>query len=791
MRRKSQNTSSATAPASPQKQAEAMLEGFFQVPGNIALATVEATPDSPVATCAQVWIEGLRQPADDGQLRLVVLPRLSGGRVQWYGIAFNSSQARDLREQITAFAGPTLSTFRGEGYDLDPSDPREAVLSSVQPVSVVRFQGGDSKNERESLADALALMSQVRASAQVRSSELLLSTSQVLREFYMALAASDRAEAEDQILYLRRHNRLDALNLQFLEVQMRAILGVWREIVELPMWPQLVQARRPLAVTRALGCALYNIYLSPHEASGDAAALQRAFREEVWPQRGSLLSARAGMTTPEILKLFVLRALHEQDAALRDDIALAFDKAEPPLPPEQRTFWDVLAATLPGITAPVPQDLQAEAQAALDAGDFDRALALGQDAPPSMARTVLLLHCAFELESPHSQSTAVQAVQALPPHDLDSLLQVKLNRTFWQQLTGTAPSEESAVQEPTVASVPTNWSEWLDAAGSTGRSDAWIDVSATRGADAWSLEPLLDADQVQVLEDKLNAATTGESAKRRLMSAMPHLLRYFERDPDFPRPHLRSIYDQLRSLLAYEGSTASKSEWAVYADWCRVVLELGLTPSGYSDLLDETEELWKNRLAPSNLDPALDLLDVLLLYPVHNSERRLALAQVVLSRIPLWITNNHIEPETWRLCQQLAADYGLSELLSGVQLRSQDGEDQEQDDPLLSLAGKTVAIYTLSPNVANRARDIITNRCGCEIKLNDDLVGTTELAHLAKNSDVFVMVTASAKHAATEFIEANRLDKNTLLRVHARGSSSIVRQLSAFAASVEAASGIV
>jgi len=770
-------TQSGSTQASRQERIENLLDGFFAPPGNDFSRAAIASRPEPIAACARVWTEELKRPTEDEQLRPVLLPRKRSGPPTWYGVAFNGAQGRDLREQITAFAGPTLSTFRGQGYTLDADDSIEATIAQAQPAFVAHFEGGATPDARTQLTNALALMAKVRSGVQVRQSELLLSTGQVLRRFYMSLAARNRSEAEEELLYLRRHNLLDALNVQFLEVQLRAELGLWREIIDLPLWPQLVQTRRPLAVTRALLRALYNVYLAPWEGEGDAQSLQQAFRDEVWPQRGSLLSARAGMATPEVLKLFLLRALHSNDLSLRDDLVASFDGAEPALTSQEQSFWLGLAVQLPPTATPVVENPLAEAQAAVNAGDFDCAFILTQSAPASVPRAIILLRCAYELETPDIEQAAVQAIQALAPEEREQLLRAKLNRSFWEALTG-GTSEVA----PVPPSIPTSWSEWLEAARRCDRSDAWIELQAIKGADAWPLEPLQDASEVENLSDKLDATTKTGAALQRLMNVMPHILRYFERDEAFPQPHLRDVYTHLRSLLAIYGSTGTKSEWEVYAEWCRVALELGLTTAAYNDLLDETEHLCKDRLAPSNLDVALELLDYLFVYPCHNNARRSVLAQTVLSRAALWISGGHLDLETWRFCRQLAGDFVLSELFIGIDYPSSEvdeGHASPTVDPLTQLADKSVALYTLTETAAGRARDIIQKRCpSCQVTLNHDKTGTTALQHLAQGADVFVMVTASAKHAATDFIEAHRSDKSTLLRVNAKGSSSILRALS-------------
>ena len=64
----------------------------------------------------------------------------------------------------------------------------------------------------------------------------------------------------------------------------------------------------------------------------------------------------------------------------------------------------------------------------------------------------------------------------------------------------------------------------------------------------------------------------------------------------------------------------------------------------------------------------------------------------------------------------------------------------------------------------------------CKVETNADHVCTDRLASLAANTDIFVMVTQSAKHAATDCVRANRPDGVTLMP-EGKGASSIIRAL--------------
>ena len=93
-----------------------------------------------------------------------------------------------------------------------------------------------------------------------------------------------------------------------------------------------------------------------------------------------------------------------------------------------------------------------------------------------------------------------------------------------------------------------------------------------------------------------------------------------------------------------------------------------------------------------------------------------------------------------------------------------------------SLAGKTVAIYTLTPQVASRARCHRATVAGIDVKLDDSLVSTPALVNLARTADYFIVAVRSAKHAATEAIIEHRSANLPLIWPRGRGSTRMLQR---------------
>ena len=90
---------------------------------------------------------------------------------------------------------------------------------------------------------------------------------------------------------------------------------------------------------------------------------------------------------------------------------------------------------------------------------------------------------------------------------------------------------------------------------------------------------------------------------------------------------------------------------------------------------------------------------------------------------------------------------------------------------------KTIAIYSLTESASKRASEVIRKiNSDIKVKIFSGKVEDDSLVNSAKYDDIFVVVTLSAKHAATKALKHRPKDK-PLLYAKGKGSSSIIFQL--------------
>jgi hypothetical protein len=173
---------------------------------------------------------------------------------------------------------------------------------------------------------------------------------------------------------------------------------------------------------------------------------------------------------------------------------------------------------------------------------------------------------------------------------------------------------------------------------------------------------------------------------------------------------------------------------------------LGLTKTKYTDMLGYVLELWQRFASPKTLDSMLDFFDVLVLSPCPSLETRSQLL-FALSEL-LWRFSRRIDQAQWRIFRSIVKDLKLEESLA-------------------DLLGE--AVISIGQNLAD------------ESKIFQKLTGNggnDRLSQWVRNSGLVLMATASAKHAATGFIEANRPQHlSPILFMNSKGNASMLREI--------------
>ena len=728
------------------------LARFFASPNRLR---VESKPE------LAHWIERVTR---EEPLQSVLPCWRADGSIDWYGLAFNERQFRALGESLTAFIGPSYSTFRGRPADLDPSDPVDLSVVEFTCGLAYKFRGDEAK----AVWAAVERMRRGWERMGPRARAAPAPVGRALRDFHMAIRAGLESEAESTLLLLRDEYQLDGLNVLYLRLELLASFARWDQLLGLPELPDLLQLRRPAAVTEAILRAVYHRYLAPFESPPDPRGAARAFLDEVAHRFLPLLSSRAGMCSAEAAKLFMLRAvsLTPPDLLLRNELL-----ATPDLEEMDREFLQLLASITPK-EAPDKAEGGALARAieAAERSDFDRALSLARGAPNSVGKARILCECAFELGTLASKAEAIAAVKGLDEVERDSFLGRRVNQTLLDALR--APEDQAGNEPWGVDPVPADWCSWLEHVDKHEGGGGSREI-ARRGVQEWSVSHFLEsAETVPRLAELLRGARSQE-AERALRDSLPHLVGFFQRDLRWPNPELKEVYRLLLDILFFS-TDGGLSDLTVLNDLIEVQLALGPADTdSYRTLVEYVAQLWNTYASPSHLDWGLDAFELFARYPRPDVEPLRELFRAVSGRCYVFL--RRVEADQLELLQAFALEIG-EDTSAWFPASPNEGGAASPDEPFEDLAGKSVALYTLNEPAARRVKSILEARVpSVRLTLCHDTEGSTRLRQVARNADLFVMAVSSATHAATNFITDNRPAHLPLLRPQGKGSASMLR----------------
>jgi hypothetical protein len=717
------------------------LTSFFAPPNQLTLQKVRENPSLKIFA---EYVEDLR--AD--KARVVVLPCWRGGSdVDYYGLAFEEHDFRQLRLDLDAFVGCSYSTLRSRRASLNLEDPIDRLAGGFASGYVTKFRAGESDPAgSQRIAQKLQTLRAVTVLRRVRRPRHRLPLHMLLRDYYMALEAQNRTGAEKAIEEIRCGGLLDAVNLLFLRTLVVCRFGKIQQLEQSGMLSDLLVLRRPVSVTEALISLVYRTELARFEASTDIDGAIDHFKHRVLDSYRDFYRTWRGMRSAEAAKSFLISTLASEnpDTALRDAILIRKND----FLPDDIAWIEALAKRFP------TEVLVAERP---PLANVDSILQSVLQAPVSLENLRVLCQCAALSDTLEVREAIRTRYAQLRPKEQQQLRSTRTAAAVLDELLqGTADN----ITVP----LPQNWREWLKAMKRTTHWPKGIEI-ARRGATEWTL---MDGnpDPQEFTELLLDVQERSE-----LRVSIPHLITSARLDAHWPRPEWRKFYEAVMDVVASytEGSVDDLTVWGELAE---VLLQLGIPHDRYVQICNDAKDLWNANSSVAILDWAVEVIDTLLFYPCPDKTVRTDLFVAVASRAHDF--KRLLEARHCTLLRMLASDFQLPEWKEAFDTPP-DVQDGAETSPYTRLDGKMVAIYTLSERVSGRAKAMLEDLCpGVDVRINSDHVGTASLKNLAREADIFVVNTACAKHAATNFISANRKASAVTLFHNSRGTQSLL-----------------
>ena len=245
---------------------ERFIKDFFGL-GNIAWPGQD--PDSSEGRTVRPYLDVLWER--EASEVPVVLPRRreKGGDLTAYVIARDPAHAVVVADLLTAFVGPTYSSFDGLPAQLDPTDPVDQAVLEFAGDGLAFTVTSPTKRTQSEAWKALDLLQDTLRRRPVRTWHVRKPVGRLLGEFEVALAAGDNSASGDLFDQIAALGRLSPTNLASLKIKRLTRLGRDAELLRLPHLADVVLTRPPTPIRDAILAAIYGTALAAPLDAGD------------------------------------------------------------------------------------------------------------------------------------------------------------------------------------------------------------------------------------------------------------------------------------------------------------------------------------------------------------------------------------------------------------------------------------------------------------------------------------------------------------------------------------------
>jgi hypothetical protein len=730
----------------------AWLRAFFSDPNALHWDDlVNGVAPARLADQVRPWVETL---VSGHGATAIVLPFVREGMiVGWYASPRGADGGQELGDELQAWLGPNLLRMVRQ-LPLAAGDPMARVMTSRFGARVWRFAGADAVGNQAILvkvAEYGALLARRPSLAR----RYVRPVGSIRAEFERALLAQDEAHAEAMIAELRDTGRLNEENLRYLDVRLKAGLGLWPQIAR-DSWliSTLSDLALPPQVLSDLVEALYRTFIDELEASVNPVAALRIFSEAVSGRYPRLFASRRGLRTPRVVKAFLLfeRLQPRPNAHILLDLAAL-------LSPADRASVFVQALSAIETVEPSTED---DADLAFDDGQFDRAFELYIVLRPARKTASRLLSCVLSIGTPDARQRFRTWIDGAGDAFLASL-----PLALGKKIESLDAADQSAVIAAVDPDLWMNWARRLQSGGDL----AAAELAVRDGVTTWDASPYLASEaRSQELADLLGNLQ-GEPAEV-LRRSFAQIVAAFFPEGAAPERSTRPIANMLFLLLALDDAL-SAADLVLLEQLLTRLLGLGLSEADYISLVGDLAEVQGRIASYAHLAWSLDVCEALAVAPSPSTASREARLRFFLSVLGQAQGFGHrLLAHDLLVIEYLAKDFGVdAEAITSLRRASEAvGADSIAPD----LSGKTIGIYTLAEAAGLRAKQLLeTLYPGCDVQLNSDLVCTSALTSLAQASDVFVFAWKSSSHQAYYCVKA-ALTKCNLIYAAGKGTASII-----------------
>ena len=637
----------------------------------------------------------------------------------YYIIASSQKEYKILSTLVNSFVGKNYSNFDGHTIILDNSIEIERILIENKISLVNKFDIPESL--KSNVVTLISRMINIYKTSNYNLNSVSLSIGKLIDDFKESIyITKDINNANNIISRIKQEHRLDALNVTFMEIELAYAFQNWDNIINHKLIYQIIHARKPLTIRLHIIEAFFYNYLY------GSSAIKKDYISYIKPNILHLLTCCPTNSTDAIKYMYLL--------------AYSFDDIE-----------------YPNIN--------------LIVNDYSNNLFLTDKEKNEIKERILKENTAVN-DKGNSDPFLSSKASVIEANSIDTLGKIDIANTKINKLDIKEQEELNTkiLNSEIYTSVPTNWLEWIELLSKEEFKESLL--IAEKGLEEWDIEALTN-DPLNINNLSKQILSIDEQFPlSRFIIALPLFIESLKRNQQYPNPLCFEIYSNILEVISiYE--VQDQKTLILSQDIFESILMINPKSSDYDNIIQIIEIIIQRINGKHYINWLIDFAEVLVSYNTSNVNMRNKLLELILLQI--YEQKDWIEQYQLSLLIKLSSIIELSSLFEKLLAE----EVEENDDKFEKYIGKTIGIYTLSEGAGKNAKEYLEKQIqNVRVLLNHDKAATTALRHIAEASDYMVIVTQSAKHAATGEIQKIRRQNNReVLFPLGKGSSSIINTL--------------
>jgi hypothetical protein len=560
----------------------------------------------------------------------------------------------------------------------------------------------------------------------------------LLREFFLSLEAKDQKYAREILLRIRENGRLRLQNLVFLEIQLDAAFQRWSDIRSRQDFEVLCSMSPPALIASILIECLWRTDL--RDVTGDDINPKDVRNEFV---RQGLDSKFDGLfrniSTPDRSAARRLQAVH---IGIRgEQTRLEHLVGRFPFEADELRLWAGFESETHEVKVRVDRLTELRTH-----GDYLGVINYVLNEDPSTANILIAVEAVLEIRD-RPLAGQIQDLMITSNFEIPSTRFATVLIAEFQKLL----SDEQV-----------GWIEWANQL--VGSKASFFEPYFQSKAQ-WPIDWLDDFELTSLFGQRLVEAMDAGCSER-VETALADLVKLAESGKS------RQFVGELRFQLVYvmmELAPNSAPARDLALDLVETSLAHKCEKSQYQDLLEFLLATWSRVASAFTLPWILEVVSTLDSYPQYDANSLKKFKTAVGESIYRFAKNlDHIWLSESR---EVLGDFAPQV--------SVDVPQDAKRNLWLSLSGKRIGIYSLNPGLARIKTQIEELVPNVVVRINSETDFSDELKALLRNSDVILVQTRRATHAATE--NMRRYGEDRIRFAGGRSNSGILRALESFA----------